>query len=376
MRNKLITEVKKVLAAWYADNKNVYAEFREMVDKAISEGDMRIHEEVIGMLRSFVPNKMEEETESAIEVLDSEMEEEYDSFIEELKSDVEECDEEEDEESLLEDANYAETMEVLDCAMDKVVKETSSEYNKMVVGMKPEIEAVENVIAKKIRTKDKMVFCYYYWMIFDNGPTEMTTIYTNHLRNNHVGLFLRWIFRFAFKVFVVYSFKMGARRMDWKNFLRKLGDKKARKDISEGLQIATPGQSQGKRVNCGSLDELITNPNVIGLIHVVLERRKSDVDIAYLLMNLRHNKLISNVAYTTFHRALQNAFPNAGIKGYGKVQAKYRELDRMCQKNPKDPCPLSHEKQVVAKLKIKALDVYFKPYKNQEGNDEECEFDL
>ena len=105
MRDKLITEVKKVLAAWYADNQDVYSEFREMVDKAISEGDMRIHEEVIGMLRSFVPDNIEEETESAIEELDSEMEEEYDSFMEELKSDVEEYDEEEDEESILEDAN-------------------------------------------------------------------------------------------------------------------------------------------------------------------------------------------------------------------------------------------------------------------------------
>ena len=159
MRDKLITEVKKVLSAWYADNQDAYAEFREMVDKAISEGDMRIHEEVIEMLRSFVPDNIEKETESAIEELDSEMEEEYDSFIEELKYDMEEQYEEEDEESLLEDANYAETVEVLDFAMDKVVKETSSGYDKMVVQMQPEIEAVENVIAKKIRTKDKMVFC-------------------------------------------------------------------------------------------------------------------------------------------------------------------------------------------------------------------------
>lgn len=376
MRNKLITEVKKVLAAWYADNQDVYSEFREMVDKAILEGDMKIHEEVIGMLRSFVHDNIGEETESAIEELDSEMEEEYDSFIEELNSDVEEYGGEEDEESLLEDANYAETMELLDSAMDKVVKETSSEYDKMVVGMKPKIEAVENVIAKKIRTKDKMVFCYYYWMIFDNGPTDMATIYTNHLRNNHVGLFFRWIFRLAFKVFVVYSFKMGARRMDWKNFLRNLKDEKARKDISKGLHIATPGQSQGKRVDCRRLDELISNPNVIELIGLVLERRKSDIDIAYLLMNLRYNKLISDVAYTTFHRALQNAFPDAGIKGCCKAQARYKELERICQKNPKIPCSLSHEKQVIARLKVKNLDVYFKPYKNKEKENEESEFDL
>ena len=63
-----------------------------------------------------------------------------------------------------------------------------------------EIEEVEDVIAKKIRTKDKMVFCYYYWIILDNGPTDMATIYTNHLKNNHVGLFFRWIFRLAFSL--------------------------------------------------------------------------------------------------------------------------------------------------------------------------------
>lgn len=379
MRDKLITEVKKVLAAWYADNQDVYSEFREMVDKAISEGDMRIHEEVIGMLRSFVPDNIEEETESAIEELDSEMEEEFDSFMEELNSDVEEYDEEEDEESLLEDANYAKTMEVLDSAMNKVVKETSSEYDKMVVGMKPEIEAVEYVIAKKIRTKDKMVFCYYYWMIFDNGQTDMATIYANHLRNNHVGLFFRWIFRLAFKVFVVYSFKMGARRMDWKSFVRKLKDEKAREDINKGLQIVTPGQSQGKRVDCSRLDELISNPNVIELIGLFLEKRKSDVEIAYLLVNLQLNGLVSDVAYTTFHRALQNAFPDAGIKGHCKAQAKYKELKRLYAKEMKRifnmditaPSSLSREKQTVARLKVKALDVYFQPYmkKGEEGKE-------
>lgn len=376
MRDKLITEVKKVLAAWYADNQDVYADFRDMVDKAITEGNMKLHEEVIEMLRSFIPDNIEMETESDIEELNSEMEGEYDSFIEELESSVEECPEEEDEESLLEDADYAGTMDVLDSAMDKVVKDTSSEYDKMTVRMKPEIEAVEDVIAKMIRTKDKMVFCYYYWMVFDNGPTDMATIYANHLRNNHVGIFWRWIFRLAFKVFAVYSFKTGARRMDWKNFIRKLEDEKARVDINKGLQLAIPEQSQGKRVDCSSLDQLIANPNVIELIGLVLEKRKSDVDIAFLLMNLRHNKLISDVAYTTFHRALQNAFPAAGIKGYGKAQAKYRELRRICQKNPKVPCSLSHEKQVVAKLKVLALDVYFKPYKDKKNENEESEFDL
>ena len=376
MRDKLITEVKKVLAAWYADNQDVYTDFREMVDKAISEGDMKLHEEIIEMLRSFIPDDIEQEAELTIEELDPEMERECNSFIEELESSEEECHEEEDEASSFEEVDYAETMEMLDSAMDKVVKKTSSEYDKMVVRMKPEIEAVEDVITKKIRTKDKMVFCYYYWMVFDNGPTDMATIYANHLRNNNVGIFWRWIFRFAFKVFVVYSFKTGARRMDWKNFIRKLDDEKARVDIKKGLQLAILEQSQGKRVDCSSLDQLIANPNVIDLIGLVLEKRKSDVDIAYLLMNLRHNNLISDVAYTTFHRALQNAFPDAGIKGYGKAQAKYRELRRICQKNPKDPCSLSHEKQVVAKLKILALDVYFKPYKNKEKENEENEFDL
>ena len=85
---------------------------------------------------------------------------------------------------------------------------------------------------------------------------------------------------------------------------------------------------------------------------------------------------LNNVAYTTFHRALQNAFPNAGIKGCCKAQARYRELERICQKNPKSPCSLSHEKQVVAKLKVLALDVYFKPYKDKENENEESEFDL
>ena len=85
MRNKLITEVKKIIAAWYADNQEVYAEFRGMVDEAITEGDMGIHEEVMAMLRSFVPDDIEQETETAIEESEPEMEREWNGFIEELE---------------------------------------------------------------------------------------------------------------------------------------------------------------------------------------------------------------------------------------------------------------------------------------------------
>ena len=378
MRNKLITEVKKIIAAWYADNQEVYAEYREMVDKAITEGDMGIHEKVMAMLRSFIPDDIEQETEAAIEESEPEMEREWNGFIEELKQqhDVVE-DVNGDEEPPVEDLNDEEERQVrglLDNLFDKVGREMESEHNGMADQMKPEVEAVENVITEKIRSRDKTVFCYYYWMIFDNGPADMATIYSNHLRNNHVGFFWRWIFHIAFKIIVAYSFKTGARRMDWRKFLRKLEDGRSREDVEEGLSIAMP--SQGKRVDCRSLDELITNPHIIDMIGVALEKRKSDVDIAFLLMNLQLNRLIPDVAYTTFHRALQNAFPLAGIKGYGKAQAKYKELkilynDKLnelyVRKKTAAPSSLSHEKQVVAKLKVEAYDIYFDPlHKNRE----------
>ena len=307
-----------MLAAWYADNRDVYAEFREMVDKAINEGDMRIHEEVVGMLRSFVPDDIEQKTVSAIEKTDAAMKEQCHTLAEMHEAempepDVEEHDEEVEDESLPEDADYPMVMEALDNEMEKAAKQVEDEYDKMVVGMRPEIETVEDVIAEKIRAKDRMVFCYYYWMIIDNGPTDMAAIYSNHLRNNHVGLFWRWIFRLAFKVYVVHSFKMGTRRMDWKNFLRKLDDEKARDDISKGLQVVMTYQSQGKRVDCRTLEELIPNRNVIEVVEVLLRKRKSDVDIAYLLMSLRLNGLVPDIAYTTFHRALQNRFPSDEI---------------------------------------------------------------
>ena len=367
-----------MLAAWYADNREVYAEFREMVDKAINEGDMRIHEEVIGMLRSFVPDNIEQEMAVAIDEFDKEMMEECSSLSEIPGPDVDEQEEEADEDSIPEDADYPSVMEALDSAMEEVARQVEDEYNQMVVEMQPEIKTVENVIAEKIRVKDRMVFCYYYWMILDNGPTDMATIYSNHLRSNHVGLFWRWIFRLAFKVYVVYSFKMGARRMDWKKFLRKLDDVKARDDINKGLQMAMPGQSQGKRVDCRRMDELVANPNVIELIGLFLEKRKSDVEIAHLLVNLQLNGLVPGVAYTTFHRALQNAFPDAGIKGHGKAQAKYNELKRLYGKemrevfntNTTEPCSLSLEKQKVEKLKVEALDVYFRPYRKKDPDGE------
>ena len=369
MRDKLITEVKKVLAAWYADNRDVYAEFREMVDKAINEGDMRIHEEVIGMLRSFVPDNIEQKTESDIEEADAAMKEEYTSLpdmheAEISEPDVEEPDEEAEEESLPEDAEYPRVMEALDSTMEKAAKQVEGEYNKMVAGMQPEIRTVEDVIAKKIRSKDSMVFCYYYWMILDNGPIDMAAIYSSHLRNNHVGLFWRWIFRLTFKVYVVHSFKMGTRRMDWKKYLRKLDDEKARNDINKGLQMAMPCQSQGKRIDCRTLEELIPNPNVIEVVEVVLRKRKSDVDIAYLLMSLRLNGLVPDIAYTTFHRALQNEFPDEGIKGYGKAQAEYTELRRLYQVGTDSPCGFSPRKQTTARGKTEAFDRYFKPFKS------------
>ena len=140
MRDKLITEVKKVLAAWYADNREVYAEFREMVDKAINEGDMRIHEEVIGMLRSFVPDNIEQEMAVAIDEFDKEMMEECSSLSEIPGPDVDEHEEEADEDSIPEDADYPSVMEALDSAMEEVARQVEDEYNQMVVEMQPEIK--------------------------------------------------------------------------------------------------------------------------------------------------------------------------------------------------------------------------------------------
>ena len=58
MRNKLITEVKKVLSAWYADNQDVYSEFREMVD------NIRNAEKALGEVKYDITDRQRQKRRS------------------------------------------------------------------------------------------------------------------------------------------------------------------------------------------------------------------------------------------------------------------------------------------------------------------------
>lgn len=121
-----------------------------MVDDALLNGDMHLLEEIFGMLKSFVPKEVAQEAESAIASLDREMEGPKDN----------------DSES---------QGDMIDVLEDLIKQEDfADECKKMVSEIKPEIEAVEGEIAEKIRKKDDKVFCYYYWMLFDNAQRRQS----------------------------------------------------------------------------------------------------------------------------------------------------------------------------------------------------------
>lgn len=337
MRYKEITEVKKIIAAWYSNHIDVYAAYRDMIDKALEEEDNQLFEDIFSMLRSFVPDDMIRGVEVFLKMVDRE-------FNKENKEG-----------------------EVVDCQDDPISmmegllndKEVVKAYDNVIMEMKPQIEVVENIIAEQMKMKDNKVFCYYYWMLFDGGPTELATVYSNYLKKNKVNFFLRWIIKNNLKATVRNSFLLGARKTDWEEYLRTEETLEGQESVLVALRsVDTVG---GKRVDCRGLDELTDNPNIIDALGRALGKRDSDVDIAYMLMNLRLNNIIPDIAYTTFHRALVNEFPEQEIKGFARGQSEYAELKRLYKIKNDIACRFSPRKQALAKYKVESYDAFFLP---------------
>lgn len=338
MRNKEITEIKKIIAAWYADNADAYSNFRNMVDSALKDGDDKLFEEIFNMLNSFVPEKISDEVAESLEQADDEVEcEDY------IKVDCQ-------------DDPFK--------AIEEVARQESFNnlINEAITEMQPAIEVVEDNITRSIKGKDSRVFCYYYWMLFDNGPTEMAAMYSRYLKSKKVNFFWRWIIKRLYPIIVRNSFLYGTRKVDWEEYLNTEETEEGMESILVTLRQLKP--VGGKRVDCRGLEDLVGNPDLISAIGDALNNRHTDVDIAYILMNLRLNDLIPDIPYTTFHRALINKFPDSGIKGHGKVQHEYTELRRMYKMRAEYPCRLSPRKQGIAKQKIESYNSYFLPFKS------------
>ena len=333
MEKKEITEIKKLLAEWYASNHEVYSAFREKVDKAIENGDMQLYEEILKMLKGFIPDSILKNVESEIE-----------SYCK--REDCIIMDQESLYEAMQDPESKQQILEV---------------HEKMEEDMMPEAEVVVNNISERIKGKDAFVFCYYYWMVFDNGPTEVVSMFSNYLRKNRVGFLWRYGFKLVFRAMVKQSYSVGLKKIDWKRYQKKEQLDDAKANIMLALEESK--KTGGKTVDCRNLKELVDNPNVIDVIGIVVDRRRDDSDIAYMLMNLRINGMIPDIPYTTFHRALQNAFPEKNIKGHSRPQGKYAELRRLYKMNTDVPCSLNEKNQAIARKKIEALNTYFLPFK-------------
>jgi hypothetical protein len=337
MRYKEITEIKKIVAAWHSSHIEVYAAYRGIIDNALKGGDNQLFEDIFSMLQSFVPDDMIRGVEVFFKMVDREISKE---------GEVKDC--QDDPISIMEEFSND--------------KEVIRAYDNVIMEMQPQIEVVENIIAEKIKMKDNNVFCYYYWMLFDNGPRGLATMYSNYLKRNKVSYFWRWLFKILFKIIVKNSFLYGTKKADWEDYLKTEETMEGQESVCVSLRdVNAVG---GKRVDCRGLKELIGNTNIIDVIGIALEKRESDVDIAYMLMNLRLNDLIPDIAYTTFYRAVINEFPSLGIKGVGRGQSEYAELKRLYKMKNDIVCRFSPHKQAMAEYKIEAYNTYFLPFKS------------
>jgi len=89
--------------------------------------------------------------------------------------------------------------------------------------------------------------------------------------------------------------------------------------------------NRGMNYNDVSLEDIIIDRNrkqVIDAIEILVRKRSSDTQLAYILFFLKEAKFLEDIScrYAIFHRALQCQFPNEGIGGEGRAQNLYGRL--------------------------------------------------
>ena len=190
-----------------------------------------------------------------------------------------------------------------------------------------------NLYDKVIEDGDTLVYCMYYFVVYDHGLIRMMKILNDIMTKEEVDEGGLLLIRNCIHMLVHQSMVLGAEtKASWESAVEDCNPE-IWKDVLFLLH-KTKGK-RGKKKTIRTLDEILIGnvPVLKKQIHHFLAENTDDICLAYLLRSLvRTGKVSDSLSYMTFHRAIElfcgrkigNDIPQ---KRYGELKSSSFSLD-------------------------------------------------
>ena len=174
------------------------------------------------------------------------------------------------------------------------------------------------------------MWCMYYWLFFEDGANQMATILVKQDSSEKHSWWLRPLIKMALRSMVKNSVKnLMSSKESWNKTIKDEPDEEIKEEIVSVLAV-TKGTGQGKTVKDEDLENMLigNKEKLLAEIEYFVRNREHDSHLGYIFHFLQKAECIekNKYDYTTFHRAVVRAFPDAGVSGYDSAQELYKNI--------------------------------------------------
>lgn len=337
-----------IICAWKSGNEDIYADFLHRIDE-ISNGDLSVLTEMLSLAKSCIPSKNMESN------IPKELLLKFESPAKFLKR--------------LPRYIVFSIYDLIGNELRKINKRTTyskEEYNQIfedIITISIEYlqsctEYIDGFLAnlhnETVVKKNPLLYCMYYFVVFDYGLTRMMQVFDKIISNEYMSQSDLSMIRCCINFIIPNSMQLGKEtKQSWEKDSKNC-NREVRQEVSSALHNST-GNRGRKKMIC-SLDELLKGDKIAikDSIKQFLKEHTEAISLAYLLKALVNaNKINKRVEYIVFHRSIE-LFSK---KEYGidTPQNRYGELKELSLDNT-----LEGESYIQAKKTIDKWTTIFK----------------
>ena len=315
-----------LIRAWKSENEDIYTDFLHRIDE-ISNGNLSVLTEMLSLAKNCIPSKKKKSN------IPKELLLKFESpakFLKRLPRYIVFC-----------------FYDIIGNELRKINKRTNyskEEYNHIfedIITISIEYlqscaEYTEGFLAnlykETIMRKNPLIYCMYYFVVFDYGLTRMMQIFDKIISDEYMGQYELSMIRYCINFIVPNSMQLGKEtKQSWKKDSQNCTDD-VRKEVLYTLHDSIG--NRGRKKMTYSLDDLLKGDKIAikDSIGQFLKEHTKAISLAYLLKALVNaNKIDKGIEYIVFHRSIEQF----SKKKYGidTPQKRYGELKELSLDN-------------------------------------------
>lgn len=190
-----------------------------------------------------------------------------------------------------------------------------------------------NLYDRVMEKKEDLVYCMYYFVVFDNGLSRMAKLLNRLLNSEEVDHGDMLLVKSCVTMLANRSIEMGTEtKADWEDTIEGCTPE-FWKEVMFALR-KVKGR-RGNRKVIQSLDDILLGDKerIKQGIRLFLEENTEDISLAYLLKSLvKSGKIKASTRYMTFHRAIEQF--SQRHYGHDIPQKRYGEIKELTLNSP------------------------------------------